>query len=514
MENKMIVERSAAILVLLAGILALSWAAPEVAEKNDFFPKCASPEEEGIDSAILVEMFNEIVRLNADLHSIIVIRNDRCVLESYVAPYGPGDVQNIKSICKSLMSALTGIALRDEVLENLDRTVESYFPEFFSDEMDPRKKTITLRHLLTMMSGMQIDEMGPAMNSIVGSENWVKTTFECPLATDPGTTFKYSSVLAHAMSAILTKSSGKNLFDYAKAVLFQPLGIDTESLLWTHDPQGYPFGGGELWLTPRDLARFGWLYLKKGKWDGKQLVPAEWIEESTRNHLKGDTPVQYGYSWWLVTGGTYAAKGWGGQLVAVIPDLNMVVVVTGADHGLPSRLLPPFVMRAAASNDPLPANPEACQALEEAVTKLAASDPQPVAKLPEIARKISGKPWALKQPNTMNYKSIALEFDEESKAECILVVETTKGPVRLKIGLDNVFRFTFTGGFGSKPKDNMWAMRGRWRDETSFSLDAHEMGSPIHVMLDLRFKDNGLEIVGSARPQNQLFSLKVKESKE
>lgn len=512
MGNTMIVKRSAVILFLLAGTLALSWSAPEVAGENDFFPKCASPEEEGVDSAILVEMCNEISRLNADLHGIIVIRNGRCVLESYIDPYGPDDVHNLKSICKSVMSALTGIALRDEVLESVDRTVESYFPELFTAKMDPRKKTITLRHLLTMTSGIQVDEVGPVMTRIFQSDDWLKTTFEAPLVVDPGTTFTYSSSLAHTMSAILTKASGKSLLDYSKEVLLGPLGVDTESLQWSSDPQGYHFGGGELWLTPRDMARFGWLYLKKGKWNGRQIVPAEWVEESTRNHLEGDTPVQYGYWWWLVPGGSYAAKGWGGQVIAVIPSLNMVVVVTGADHGLPSRLLPPYIMRAASSNDPLPANPEACRALEEAVKKLAASNAEPVATLPEICKEVSGKYWPLEQPNAMEYESLALEFDEKSKAECTLVVKTPKGPVRLEVGLDNVYRITSTGEFGNKPEGNTYAMKGKWRDATSFALDAHEMGSPIHIKLDLRFNDGGLEIVGSARPLNRMFSLKVEKT--
>ncbi len=507
----MALNRSAVIVVFLAGILSIAWALPEETEKNTFFPACTTPEEEGIDSAILVEMINEITRLNADLHSIIVIRNGRCVLESYVFPYGPDETHNLKSICKSIISALTGIALRDEVLKSLDRTVASYFPGLLEGEKDARKKAITLRHLLTMTSGIRLDEEGPAMTRIINSDDWIKNTFDIPLVADPGTTFTYSSALAHTMSVILSKSSGKSLLAYAKAVLLEPLGIETEKVLWTTDPKGYHYGGSELWLTPRDLARFGWLYLNKGDWYGKQIVPAKWIEESTTNHLKEGTPIQYGYWWWLVPGGSYAAKGWGGQVIAVIPDQEMVVVITGADHGLPSRLIPPYVIRAVLSDDPLPPNPEACQALDEAVKKLAAPDSKPPAELPEICMKISGKSWELEQ-NPMQYESVGLEFDEKSKTECTLVVGTPNGPVRFKVGLDDVYRITTTGNLGSKPARNAWAMKGGWRDPEAFSLDAHEMGSPLHIKLDLRFKDDQLEIVGSSRPQGRLFSLKVKES--
>jgi CubicO group peptidase (beta-lactamase class C family) len=210
-------------------------------KKPGTYWELTTPEEQGIDSQILLEMLQKVKKEKYNSHSIIIVRNHRLVLESYICPYTRDIPHNTRSASKSMVSALVGIALREKWINSLDRTVYSYLPQYFPHQPDPRKKKITLQHLLTMAPGLKIQNQSGQTEggSILSSPNPVKMTFEFPMSENPGERFNYLTSLINVMSLILTETSGKTLKELADTYLFAPLGI--KDVQWKKDRMGNYF---------------------------------------------------------------------------------------------------------------------------------------------------------------------------------------------------------------------------------------------------------------------------------
>jgi CubicO group peptidase (beta-lactamase class C family) len=229
-----------------------------------------------------------------------------------------------------------GIALRENYLESLDQKMMDFFPEYVTSSMDPRKFDITLRHLLMMRAGFDWDDTEQQWNIYASSPDWVQYALALPLRDNPGEKFHYSTVQTNLLSAILTRASGMSTLELADRFLYQPLQISIG--YWHQDPQGNYTGGHAMWYTPRDMARFGYLFLNKGLMDGKQIIPAKWVEESVQNY--GYTHLTwwpylansgYGYQWWTNTIDgfeVFYASGKGGQRILMVSDLNLIIVTT------------------------------------------------------------------------------------------------------------------------------------------------------------------------------------------
>ena len=325
----------------------------------------AAPEALGFTPGAL-ESFHE--ELAAGKHgyvdSMLVVRHSRIALErtythdydrlftgkgapgiyNYYDPawhpfYKRGALHTMQSVSKSVTSALIGIAIARGEIANVDVPVMPYFAAF-KVKPDARRDRIRLRHVLTMTTGIAWDESSTSYTNaknncaeMEASDDWIEYVLDQPMAAEPGTTFVYNSGATELLSYILKKATGQDADDYAKAHLFAPLGID---YVWKRTPTGLADTEGGLYLQPRDLAKLGYLYLKHGAWDGKQIVPAAWTQESTRWHLDaGKTGRGYGYKWWLLsrkgpgTYEAYAALGYGGQRLIVVPELELIAVFTG-----------------------------------------------------------------------------------------------------------------------------------------------------------------------------------------
>jgi CubicO group peptidase (beta-lactamase class C family) len=263
----------------------------------------------------------------AATYSVIVVRGGTIVYEVYFNGYKPTDTDNMRSVTKSVTATLVGIALERGDLPSVDLKIADVFPEYFADGANADKKDLTLRHLLGMRSGLKWDDAN-AM-SLEGVGDQMKRVLGLPLAHPPGTVWNYSTADSHLISGMFQKQTGYSLEAYAQEHLFAPLGMTPG--VWKADSQGYNYGGMELALSPRDMAKFGYLYLHNGVWEGKQLVPAEWVEWVTSP--QDDTVDYYGYQWWrLIDGETeehypaFAARGYAGDNIFVLPELDMVVV--------------------------------------------------------------------------------------------------------------------------------------------------------------------------------------------
>jgi CubicO group peptidase (beta-lactamase class C family) len=308
---------------------------------RDYWPttgwRSAAPEDQGVDSSLLAEAQTYLAERVPHMNSFLVVRGGYLVWEHYSGGTGPDSLRNVKSVTKSVLSTLIGIARQTGDIPSLDDTLGDFFPEYFTAASDGRKRAITVHDLLTMRSGLDWAEYGPSVVEMTASKNWIKFALDKPLARDPGTHHNYSTGDTQLLSGVLQRAAGLSALEFADLYLFGPLGIERRT--WPADPQGITIGGAELSLRARDMAKIGYLILNQGGWDGEQIVPADWVQAATSLQVlvipdgARDCPeVGYGYLWWLRPQGEHAsalAVGFGGQYIYVIPALDLVVVLTG-----------------------------------------------------------------------------------------------------------------------------------------------------------------------------------------
>ena len=317
----------------------------------------STPNEEGLGLEPIAKAA-ELIESQSypNIHSLLIARHGKLVFEAYFKGHDGrnGEVQfdrdrmhGTRSVTKSMTSLLIGIAISEGFIESLDEGIEKYFPGhvsplFQDDEQDDQE--ITVRHLLTMTAGIEWDQSGAhgsepdSPNSEAQMENspdFIEFVLSRQQSVPPGTQFNYNSGCSILLAGILREASGLNVDEFADRYLFKPLGI--QQRYWWKDRTGLPQTHAGLGLRPRDMAKIGQLCLNKGLWDGQEIVPASWIEESWAPQYGND---RYGLGWWLdrlPVGGTdtatYVAEGNGGQFIFVMPDVNLVVVFTGGNYG-------------------------------------------------------------------------------------------------------------------------------------------------------------------------------------
>lgn len=317
-------------------------ASPQAVVTRDYWPtrgwRTTLPEAQGMNGQILNRIDTLVKERFSDVGGVLVIRHGYIVFEHYYRGYASGDYLETASVTKSFISTLIGIALQDKLLR-LAQPVVEFFPDYVTSTTDPRKRDITIQHLLSMTSGWDWDpEHDPGLGErLATSQDQRRTMFDLPLAHPPGQVFAYKPVDSHLLSAIITVATGKPTVDYATERLFTPLGIPVDAAAgfrWKTDRQGYAMGPSGLHLTTHDMAKLGYLYLNAGVWDGQQIVPADYIHASTRTQSEGDWSdtgdVTYGYQWWVTSHAGHSAffaAGYGGQFIYVVPDSDLVVVI-------------------------------------------------------------------------------------------------------------------------------------------------------------------------------------------
>jgi CubicO group peptidase (beta-lactamase class C family) len=290
--------------------------------------KVSSPEAQGMDSAKLEAALqvDQTYPQNA-IHSLLILRNGVIVAEKYYQTYEQDSQNTLYSCTKSFISALVGIAIEEGHIKGVDQPVADFFPEAMQVNPDPRKDAMRLEDLLTMRAGLAWEEGNPAYGSLVSSSDWVAYMLNLPMVAEPGSAFNYCSGCTHVLSGVLRQATGLPTQEYAKARLFDPLGITNYS--WETDAAGNAVGGWGLALSARDMAKFGYLFLQNGVWNGKQLVPKSWVAQSTGHGQPTEGKWTYAYQWWVSPDEqVYAAQGMHGQKIYVVPAKQLVVVVT------------------------------------------------------------------------------------------------------------------------------------------------------------------------------------------
>jgi CubicO group peptidase (beta-lactamase class C family) len=305
----------------------------------------STPEEQGLNPLPL----NELVKLIREgekyprLHCLLIVRHGYLVLEEYFNGWQAEKLHTLQSVSKSFTSALVGMAIAAGKFKGVEENVLNFFPDR-SDiaNMDERKTSLRLKDLLTMRSGTDYHESGPdsphfQLNRL--GTGWDKFYLDRPMLKQPGTYFLYDSGGVILLSSMLKNRTGMHADAYAESSLFRSLQI--EEYFWIKNREGHPHTGGGLNLRARDTAKFGLLYLQRGRWEKEQVVPEEWVQESFRKQVdfgtKGQGVNGYGYLWWILAPdparagrqNIAAAMGFKAQYIFVIPEHDMVVVVNG-----------------------------------------------------------------------------------------------------------------------------------------------------------------------------------------
>jgi CubicO group peptidase (beta-lactamase class C family) len=282
----------------------------------------------------------KILREFPHICSLLVIRNGAIVFERYYRGHDANSLFDVRSVTKSFISALIGTAFAEQHIVNLDQKILSYFPEYKSHNMDPRKAAITIHDLLTMKFGLAWDEEQD-FERLAASDHWIQYMFNLPMKHHPGSVFNYNSGACHILSALIQRLTGMTALEFAQQRLFSSLGIHHVS--WQFDPIGISFGFAGLSLTARDVAKLGLLYAAHGLWNETRILMPDYIHTSTTTWSSGGFPedADYGYHWWVLPSASHPAffaAGYGGQYLWIVPNLELIVVTT-AEYWLPPSLI-------------------------------------------------------------------------------------------------------------------------------------------------------------------------------
>lgn len=293
----------------------------------------SSPDEQGLDPDVLEEVHRTFDSF--PLLASVIVKNGYIVDEYYKDGYDAQSVFVLHSASKSVTSALVGIAVEQGLIESVDTPISAYLPRVLELD-DERWQQITVRHLLTHTSGIQTtdDALWDAWRE---SPNWLEYIYALPIVSEPGARFSYSTGNTHLLCVILQAVTGESVDSFAKKYLFGPVGMESASI--AADAQGISDGGNGVQMDIYDMARFGLLFLNGGDWQGTQVVPAQWVQDSTTVQFARDSgSADYGYQWWVRTFGdarydAYFAQGHGGQYIFVVPQLELVIAFTSNYEG-------------------------------------------------------------------------------------------------------------------------------------------------------------------------------------
>jgi CubicO group peptidase (beta-lactamase class C family) len=376
-------KHSLTVILLMLFLVSCTALSPKATLAPPYWPtdgwRTSTPEEQGIDSTELVNMIEYVQRMKYDVDSVVVIRHGYKVAQINFHPYVSGQKHILYSCTKSVVSALIGIAMEEGLIAGVDQPMLDFFPDYTPENVDEDKESMTLENMLTMSTGFECRDSylydNRGLVDMHESDDWVQHVLDLPMANEPGTYFEYCNGSSFLLSAIITQVTGMSALEYAQEKLFPPMGITDAS--WDASPDGINYGYSHLFMLPEDMAKFGYLYLHNGVWEGEQLVPAAWVEVSTQEQISAGTLQDgYGYQWWTDDAGYYMALGYNGQFIFVLQDLDMVVVIVSdrydGDYEAPEYLLTEYIIPATSTKvGPLRENFNGVALLESKIEEVA-----------------------------------------------------------------------------------------------------------------------------------------------
>lgn len=462
------------------------------------------PESAGVSPQAILAFIDAVEQKVEGLHSFMLLRHGRVAAEGWWTPYAPQLPHVLFSLSKSFTSTAVGLAVHEGRLSVEDR-VTSFFPDKLPQKIDKNLAAMRVKHLLSMSTGHDKDATGPMTAAEDG--DWVRGFLSLPVEHAPGSKFVYNSAATYMCSAIVQKLTGKRMIDYLKPRLFEPLGI--QGATWDTDPKGIDVGGWGLNVKTEDIARFGQLYLQKGKWGERQIVPAAWVEEATSKQVSnGDVSAAsdwsqgYGYQFWRSRNNAYRGDGAFGQYCVVMPEKDAVLAITSGVPDMQAVLnaawehLLPGMGESAARGD--------TEALRQRLGKLEVRSPQGSRVSPAAAAKVSGKTYRL-EANDEKLQSARFAFSPE---RCTLTLKGESGRERKIVSGHAGWAKGEAAGtnalprLGSPPAGKV-AARGAWTADDRYTIKVCYIETPFEETIECRF--TGDDEVSIARKMNVSF---------
>jgi CubicO group peptidase (beta-lactamase class C family) len=451
----------------------------------------STPRAEGVDPAAVRRLVEGLDRLE-DVHSVLVLRHGHVITEGWWHPHTADRPHTMFSVSKSFTSTAVGIAVHEGLLA-LDDKVLDLLPDDAPAEPSDLLRAMRVRDLLTMTTGHSASTMEGIDRTIsLPGAGWARAILAQPVEHEPGTHFVYNTGATYLLSAILHRLTGERLLDYLTPRVLAPLGITHAA--WEQDPDGIDTGGFGLSITTEEMAAFGQLYLQGGVWEGKQLVPAEWVADATARQVPNgphgwpEWRQGYGYQFWQCRHGAYRADGAFGQYVLVWPEKDLVITMTSGLADLQSVLdvVWDALLPDGAWTGPDPAG---APTPDDAVVpfELALRTPAGAASTP-IEESLRGVTYEL-EPNPCDVSALTLGRDTYGRTEVAFTIG----------GLDHFVRFGYEGWSAGTcsllgaPADV--ATAAAWTDQSTFRGRMVFLGTPFEWRLELRFSGEEVAVL-------------------
>jgi CubicO group peptidase (beta-lactamase class C family) len=321
---------------------------------NDGWPT-TSLRTHNIDSTRVYRLFDQLNDADHKLHSVLIVQQGEIILEEYFDTYQASSLHDLRSVTKSIRSILLGIAIDKGFINTINDPISKYLKSHSAKKnLDTRKNNITIKHLVTMSTGLECNDWDPGSQGqedrVYKKKDWIQYTLDLPMVHEPGTVSNYCSMGVLLLAEIISQASGMSIDTFAEKFLFTPLRISNVS--WGHTSKREVIPSGKrLYMTPRDMAKIGQLIINNGKWNDQQVVSEDWISDSTTRHTS-ITGMDYGYLWWKVPFQfdtevieSITATGNGGQYIFVFPEKNWVAVFTGGAYNSQEDKLPFAILK-------------------------------------------------------------------------------------------------------------------------------------------------------------------------
>jgi len=455
----------------------------------------STPEKQGMKSSAILDFIEELEKEKIELHGFMMLRHGHVVSEGWWAPYTSELKHMLFSLSKSFTSTAVGLAVNEGLMSVEDKVID-YFPKDLPENICKNLSAMKVKHLLSMSTGHDVDT-----TEHVGSQsegNWVKGFLELDVEHEPGTYFVYNTAATYMLSAIVQKVTGQTLLNYLEPRIFEPLGI--EGATWETCPKGINTGGFGLSIKTEDIAKFGQLYLQKGMYNGKVLVPQEWIMEATTSHISNGSSEEidwqqgYGYQFWRCRHNAYRGDGAFGQYCVVMPDQDAVIAINSGIDDMQSVLnlvwkhLLPAMEREVLPDNELVYGELTKKLLNLKLPMSKGSEYGNTSDISTVESKISGKCYNLID-NELGFVQVSITF-EASKYELTIV----KGDGEHKI----------SGGIGKRIEDktNLFgdasatSSYGYWNHKNTFVMKLQLIETPFRYTLKLCFEGNKIEVMG------------------